>query len=272
MSRLAATFEKLKKDGHVAFMPYLTAGYPDLETTAALMRALDEAGADVIELGFPFSDPLADGPTIQMASQKALAGGVTPAGIIDLFAELRAEIGCPVVAMTYINPVHAMGYGVFSKKLATAGFDGIIVPDLPVDEGEEFYSCCRQQGMDRILLVAPTSSDERIALASSNGSGFMYCVSLTGVTGARSALSETVAPFLKRVRACTGLPLGLGFGISTVEQVKDAAGLADGVIVGSALIDVMHSCADRGKTEIVREVVKFVEPMIACVHNSRQGK
>lgn len=263
MSRIDDIFDLAKKEKRLAFMPYITAGYPDLAVTAGLIRALADAGADIIEIGFPFSDPLADGPTIQMSSQRALGKGITPPAVIDLVAGLRDEVDCALAAMTYINPVHRIGYGTFAGRLADAGFDGVIVPDLPPEEGSELIDACRAKKLDNILLVAPTSGDDRIELAASHGSGFLYCVSLTGVTGARQKLGESVGPFLKRVRKHCSLPLALGFGISTAEHIREAASLVDGVIVGSAIIDVIHRC--EGKKDPVREVTAFAEHLIkAC--------
>lgn len=261
VSRIDDIFNQAEKDKRLAFMPYLTAGYPDLSTTGDLIRAIARVGADIIEIGFPFSDPLADGPTIQMSSQHALQRGVTPIGVIDLIARLRSEVDCGLVAMTYVNPVHCLGYENFVERLAGAGFDGVIVPDLPPEEGVELIDGCAARGLDRILLVAPTSPDERIELAASRGSGFLYCVSVTGVTGARQRLSESVGPFLERVRKRCSLPLALGFGISTAGHIRDVAGLVDGVIVGSAIIDVMMD-ACGGKKDPVREVTAFVGPLI----------
>ncbi len=265
MSRIDNIFSRAKKEKRLAFMPYLTAGYPDLAVTADLIRALAGAGADIIEVGFPFSDPLADGPTIQMSSQKALDQGVTPAAVIDLVAGLRDEVDCALAAMTYVNPVHCIGYESFAGQLADAGFDGVIVPDLPPEEGPELIESCRARGLDNILLVAPTSSDDRIERAASHGSGFLYCVSLTGVTGARQKLGKSVAPFLKRVRKHCSLPLALGFGISTEEHIREVADLVDGVIVGSAIIDVIHRC--EAKEDLVEEVIAFVKSLIEAANN-----
>lgn len=262
MSRISDIFDGLKVEGSMAFMPYITAGYPSLEATAELIQGLDKAGVDIIEIGFPFSDPLADGPTIQMSSQKALDAGASPKKIIEMVGEVRDSVNCALVAMTYVNPVHSAGYDKFAASVASAGFDGVIVPDLPPEEGEELFGECAKQGMDRILLVAPTSSDKRIELAAEHGSGFMYCVSLAGVTGARASLSNDVAPFLERVRGLCSLPLALGFGVSTPEHVREVAGLADGVIVGSAIIDVIHKNADEDIQKLVQETTAFTKPLI----------
>lgn len=268
MSRIGAAFDRLNSEGRLAFMPYLTAGYPSLSLTEKLILAFADAGADIIELGFPFSDPLADGPTIQMSSQRALEQGVTSAGIIDLAAKVRDKIDCALVAMTYINPVHAIGYEQFAADLSAAGFDGLIVPDMPPEEGGDIISACEKNGLDNIFLAAPTSSDDRIRLAASSGSGFLYCVSLAGVTGARETLSEAAEPFLKRVRNLTSLPLALGFGVSKPSHIREVTGLVDGVIVGSAIIDKISACVGEDDKQLVQKVIEFAGPLIEAARGS----
>lgn len=262
MGRLGSIFEARKAEGRLAFMPYITAGYPTLAATGELIRALAEAGCDVIEVGIPFSDPLADGPTIQMSSQRALEQGTSSREAISRIAQIRDSVDCGLVAMTYVNPVHRMGFGEYAQALADAGFDGVIVPDLPPEEGGDMYRACTDKGVDSVLLVAPTSPDERITLAAGLCSGFLYCVSLTGVTGARQALSDRVRPFLERVRSLTALPRALGFGVSTPEHVREVADLVDGVIVGSAIVDVIHRCDPNDTKELVDKVTDFVTPLI----------
>jgi len=269
VDRLSSIFEARKAAGRLAFMPYITAGYPTLAATGELIRALAGVGCDVIEVGIPFSDPLADGPTIQMSSQRALDQGTSSREALSQVAAIRDSVDCGLVAMTYVNPVHRMGYGKYAQALTDAGFDGVIVPDLPPEEGEDMYHACSEKGVDSVLLVAPTSPDERITLAAGLSSGFLYCVSLTGVTGARQALSDRVRPFLERVRSLTALPLALGFGISTPEHVREVAGLVDGVIVGSAIVDVIHRCDPNDTRELVGAVKDFVSPLIEAAEKPR---
>lgn len=224
-----------------AFMPYAVLGYPTPEATPAVVRALVEAGADLLELGVPFSDPLADGPTIQAATQQALQQGVTPARCIRMVAGLRAEgIDTPALLMGYVNPILAYGLAQFVADSAAAGVDGFIVPDLPPDAAQagELEAACRAHGLALVYLLAPTSTPDRIDLVAAKAQGFIYLVSVTGVTGARESLPPGLPEFVQRVRARTGLPLAVGFGIGDGAQAR-AVGRAvgaDGVIVGSALV------------------------------------
>jgi len=240
MSRIAATFESLRAQRRPAFMPFLVAGDPDLHTTARVVEALVKAGAELIELGVPFSDPVADGPTNQRAYQRALAGGTHLEQVLTLVAELRREIDIPVVLLTYYNPILQFGPASFCVEAVRCGVDGVVVPDLPPDEADELIAPARQSGLDTIFLLAPTSTDERIRLVARRSTGFIYCVSLTGVTGARERLSGEVEGLIKRIRAQTSLPVCVGFGVSTPEQAREAGGIADGVIVGSAIVALLE--------------------------------
>jgi tryptophan synthase alpha chain len=218
-------------------MPYFTLGYPDPETSLDVVEAIAQAGADLIELGFPFSDPLADGPTIQHSTQVALEQGVNAAQCIEMIAELRTRgVTQPFMLMGYINPILAFGVEHFVTKATAAGADGLIVPDLPPEEAAEIEMICEARGRALVYLLAPTSPPERIELLASRTTGFLYMVSLLGVTGARDALPPRLAEFVQRVRAVAHTPLAVGFGISTPEQARAVGRLADGVIVGSALI------------------------------------
>jgi tryptophan synthase alpha chain len=237
MSRIASVF----KPGYKALLAYLTAGYSDLEATAKAARALAENGADIIELGIPFSDPLADGTTIQRASQGALRNGITPQLCLELASRLSREISIPLVFMTYYNPVYRFGLDAFCRQCVDVGVGGLIVPDLPPEEGQELESAARKHGLDLIYLLAPTSHDKRIRLAAEHSQGFIYLVSVTGVTGARETLPENLKEFVERVRRQTDKPLCIGFGISTAEQARQLAGMADGVIVGSRIIQLIES-------------------------------
>lgn len=231
--RIEAAFAK----GWPAFMPYSVLGYPSREASLAVVRAVVAAGADLLELGVPFSDPLADGPTIQAATQKSLENGTTLGDCLAMTRELRAEgIETPAVLMGYVNPILAYGVARFVAEAAAAGVDGLIVPDLPPEEAEEIAAACAEQGLALIYLLAPTSTPERIKLVAEKSSGFIYLVSLTGVTGARSDLAPGLANFVSRVRAVTDKPLAVGFGIGSGLQARAVARLADGVIVGSALV------------------------------------
>lgn len=240
-SRLAALFAGLRSRGELGLMPFLTCGYPDIQATLELVPALEAAGADALELGVPFSDPVADGATIQRASEGALRNGVTLARCLEMLGQLRRErgVGLPVLLMGYYNVFFAYGVERIAADLAAAGGDGLIVPDLPPEEAAPLHAALRSHGLDLIFFVAPTSSDERIRTITAGASGFLYCVSLTGVTGARERLADELPTFLKRVRAATDLPLVVGFGISRPEHIARLKGLADGAIVASALIDLL---------------------------------
>lgn len=233
IERIANTFQAQR----TAFMPYAVLGYPTPETSLQVVQTLAAAGADLLELGIPFSDPLADGPTIQAATQRALENGVTLAGCITLVAELRARgVRTPALLMGYVNPILAYGVGRFVADSAAVGVDGFIVPDLPPEEAGELEAACQRHGLALVYLLAPTSPPERIALVAEKSQGFIYLVSLTGVTGARDALPAGLADFVGRVRAATHKPLAVGFGIGSGEQASAVAQLANGVIVGSALV------------------------------------
>jgi len=238
MSRIAAIFAR---PHHTAFIPYITAGYPDIETTLKVVPLLADGGCDLIELGIPFSDPIADGITIQKASFQALQNGVTPKVCLQLARELSAKVEIPLVFMTYFNPVLNYGCGEFCDAAAGCGVAGLIVPDLPPEEGSELEDAARKSGLDLIYLLAPTSSEERIRLVAEKSRGFIYLVSVTGVTGARKALPPDLEQFVTRVRRLARQPLCVGFGISTPAQARQIARLADGVIIGSRIIQLMES-------------------------------
>ncbi len=241
MTRISRAFEDSK-----ALITYITAGDPDLETTAFLLRLLDECGVDILEVGIPFSDPLADGPVIQRAGQRALRGGATLKKILAMLKSLKGEIKAPLVLMGYMNNILAHGSEAFARDAAAAGVEGVIVPDLPFHQCGEVSGVLRSQGVEFILMVTPNSTDERIRAIAERASGFLYCISLLGVTGNEEKGSEHLEEYMRRVRASTDLPLALGFGVGTPERAKAAAQVADGVIVGSALISTVEPCgADR---------------------------
>lgn len=255
MSRIASTFSQIK---HKALIPYMTVGYPSIKATVETASVLAARGCDVIELGIPFSDPLADGATIQKASYQALQNGVTPEVCLEVASQIRKKVNTPLVFMTYYNPVFRFGLEAFCKASAEAGIDGLIIPDLPPEEGIELEACAQKQGLDVIYLLAPTSSDERIDLVAMRSRGFIYLVSLAGVTGARAVLADNLEEFVSRVREKTSLPLCVGFGISTPEQAKRVAQIADGVIVGSRVVQLMEEGSIAGLEKFIGGLRKAI--------------
>lgn len=237
MSRLTPTFAQ---PGYKALIAYVTVGYPSVEATLKVVPTLAQAGCDAVELGIPFSDPLADGATIQRASYQALLNGVTPSLCLEVAAKLREKVSLPLVFMSYYNPVLRFGLGDFCRASAQAGVDGLIIPDLPPEEGSELEEAAKGHGLDLVYLLAPTSTPERIDLASQRSRGFLYLVSLTGVTGARDRLPPELESFVERVRERAKQPLCVGFGVSTPEEAHRVAQVADGVIVGSRIIELME--------------------------------
>ena len=245
--RLLETFNRLAESGKTGIIPFITVGHPNVETTLEMAPALAEAGADVIELGVPFSDPLADGATIQRASFHALQQGVTLRRCLEVCRTLRESgLNTPLVFMGYYNQFLALGLDTFGKEGQKAGLDGVIVPDLPPEEAGPLMEACGPRGIDVISLLAPTSTDERIAAACAIAGGFIYCVSLAGVTGARGQLSEGGRQLVQRVRAHTKLPVAVGFGLSKREHIEEVGTYADAAIVGSALVDVIESAPPGG--------------------------
>ena len=234
MSRIQEAFAHGK-----AFIPFITCGDPDLDTTAEVVRAAVRAGADLIELGIPFSDPTAEGPVIQGANLRALTGGVTTDRVFDLVKDLRRDVNVPMVFMTYANVVYSYGTERFAQMCADRGIDGIILPDVPFEEKGDFAPACQKYGIDLISLIAPTSSN-RIAMIAKEAAGFIYIVSSLGVTGVRSEIRTDIASIVKIVRENTDVPCAVGFGISTPEQAAKMAGCSDGAIVGSAIIRLLE--------------------------------
>ncbi|MEK7363179.1 MAG: tryptophan synthase subunit alpha [candidate division NC10 bacterium] len=261
MSRLAQTFAGLRRRGARALIPYFAAGDPSLAATRQLVLEAARRGADVVELGVPFSDPLADGPVIQRASQRALAAGVSLARVLELAREVRGDVTIPIVLLTYYNPVHAFGLKAFAHGAVEAGVDGVIVADLPPEEAGPLAAEAQAAGLDLIHLVAPTSPPERMRLIARKSRGFIYFVSLTGVTGARATLPPDLAENLRQLRAVTTKPVCVGFGISTPEQVAAVAPYADGVIVGSAIVRLVETHA--GSDRLVPEVGAFIAALKA---------
>ena len=237
MSHIAEVFARCKAERRAAFVPYLTAGDPDLGTTGQLLEALVAGGADLIELGVPFSDPIADGPVNQRAAVRALASGTTLSGVLRLVAAKRDRLGVPIVLFTYFNPLHARGLRAFAEQAATSGVDGVLCVDLPPEEAVEAYiPALREQEIDTPFLLAPTSTKRRIKLANRCATGFLYYVSRTGVTGERGSLPRRLLKEARRLRRRVDWPLAVGFGISTAEQVQEVGRVSDAVVVGSALV------------------------------------
>ena len=248
MNRIDKKFQELRDRGASAFMPYLCAGDPTPELTAKLLLTLEAAGADLIELGVPFSDPIADGPTIQRASERALTHGISLQQILEIVTSIRPQTDIPIALMSYYNPIFRMGEETFCKAAQDAGVDGVIVPDLPPEEAQQLLEIAPRYNLATIFLVAPTSPPERMQLIASVSTGFVYCVSLTGVTGARAMLSNEVAPMIVELRKHTDKPISVGFGVSTPEQATQVSQIADGVIVGSAIVNVIEeNMDDEGK-------------------------
>lgn len=258
MSNIKKAFENGK-----AFIPFVTCGDPDLETTGKIVRAAAENGADLIELGIPFSDPTAEGPVIQGANIRALSGGVTTDKIFDFVRELRKDITIPMVFMTYANVVFSYGAEKFISTCKDIGIDGLILPDLPFEEKEEFLPLCRKYDVDLISLIAPTSA-QRIAMIAKEAEGFLYIVSSLGVTGTRSEITTDVASIVKMVKENTDIPCAIGFGISTPEQARKMAGCSDGAIVGSAIIKIIEK---YGK-EAPKYVGEYIKEMKNAVREA----
>ncbi len=258
MSRITSVF----KPGYKALIAYITVGYPSLETTYEAASVLADNGCDIIELGIPFSDPLADGATIQKASYQALQQGITPQICLEAASQLRQRVAVPLVFMSYYNPILSFGLEVFCRASTKAGIDGIIIPDLPPEEGIELQTSTSKHKLDLIYLLAPTSTEERVSLVAERCRGFIYLVSLTGVTGARQALPPGLEDFVGRVRQKAQQPLCVGFGVSNPEQAQRVARIADGVIVGSRLIQLMEQDATlaslKSFTKSLREALNLV--------------
>jgi tryptophan synthase alpha chain len=249
MSRLDAAFSAMRDEGRTGLVAYITAGDPDLTRTPGILAALQRGRVDVVELGIPFSDPLADGPVIQRASERALRSGTTLERSLAMLASIRQDFTVPVVVFTYANPILRMGTERFAERAVGAGVDGVLVLDLPIEEAGSLRKTLSGAGIDTIFLLSPTTTRERIERAAALGSGFLYGISRLGVTGARAAVSEEAATLARRVREVTAMPLAIGFGVSRPEHVAEIGRFADAAVVGSALVAMIAdaSAADRGK-------------------------
>ncbi len=269
MTRIGKRFEALRKARKTGFVAYITAGDPDLATTRKLVPELERRGVDILELGVPFSDPLADGPEIQRASQRALRHRVSISDVLDLVADLRQETEIPIVLFTYFNPMHRYGLKRLVDRAAEAGVDGILALDLPPEEAADYKDLMSERGMDTIFLIAPTSGEERIRRIASHTSGFVYYVSRTGVTGERDSLEETLGDRVAAIRRHTSQPVAVGFGISTPEQSREVAGYADAVVVGSAIV---RRIAERhGDPDLVSHIGAFVEELAQPLKGASDG-
>lgn len=244
-NRIDELFIRLKKDARGALMPYLMAGFPDAETSLKLLVAVAKSGADLIEFGIPYSDPLADGPTIQAAATEALNNGMNTDIAFDIVKRARESIDTPIVMMTYYNTIYRYGLEDFAINASGCGIDGVITPDLPPEEVGPWKEMAQKYGLATVMLAAPTSTDERLRKVADASQGFVYCVSLTGVTGARTDLPANLTDFIGRVRKVTDKPLAVGFGISRPEQAKQISEVADGVIIGSALVNTIGNNRDK---------------------------
>jgi tryptophan synthase alpha chain len=256
MSRLDAAFASLRSAGRPGLVAYVTAGDPDLARSADVIRAVDRGGADVIELGVPFSDPLADGPVIQRATERALAAGTTLSGVLDMAASLSGTVRAPLVLFTYANPVLRLGLDAFARRAAAAGVAGVLVLDLPPEEADEAHAAFRHHGLDTIFLLSPTTTPARIRRAAALGGGFLYGISRLGVTGIRDDVADSARELAARVRAETDRPLALGFGFSRPEHVRAVGQWADAAVVGSALVQVV---AEHGRSaDLADQVERYV--------------
>src|SRR5262245_18882604 len=264
MSRIAETFANLRREGRTGLVTYTTAGDPDVGRSAEILKALDRAGADVLEVGVPFSDPLADGPVIQRATERALAAGTTLAGALDLVKSVRPAVHAPIVIFSYANPLLRMGLTEFASRAAAAGVDGVLALDLPIEEADEFRSVLAAKDLDTIFLLSPTTTDARIQKAAALGRGFLYGISRLGVTGARDRVAAGAEAMVRRIRQHTTMPIALGFGISRPEHVAEVGVYADAAVVGSALVSLIAEAS--GSPRLLEQVERYVRELkSACV-------
>ena len=257
MKTISQVFKTLKKQNRRALIPYITAGDPDLDITAKLIFTISESGGDILELGVPFSDPLADGPTIQAASQRALKSGTTLKGILEMVREIRKKIDIPLVLMSYYNPLRQYGLEALARDASKAGINGFIVPDLTPEEATDWLKVCKEHSLDTIFLIAPTTSLNRARKIAQMSRGFIYYVSVTGVTGARESLPQDIIENLKQLRKITNKPIAVGFGISSPNHVRMLVPYTDGIVVGSAIVKLIGETKEL--SQICVKVAKFIK-------------
>ncbi len=264
MSRIETTFAELKQKQETALIPFITAGDPDIATTAKLIRTLAANGADLIELGVPFSDPMADGPTIQAASERALAAGTTVEKVLQLVADVRTDCQVPLVLMGYYNPIFRYGAERFAKNAAAAGVDGLLLVDLPPEEAGEIRSVMKDAGVAMITLLAPTSPQERLQQLAANAEGYLYYVSMTGVTGTQKITPADIRVAVENIQGMTEVPVGVGFGITTAEDARAVGEFADGVVVGSALVKIIaeNACSDKLLSRVGNFVAELKQALL----------
>ena len=268
MSRIDAVLAARKAEGRAALIPYITAGDPHLKSTPALVAALEQSGVDIVELGIPFSDPLADGATIQAAAGRAIAAGATVAGVLEAIREIRKTSQIPIVLFTYLNPIYIYGYDRFHADASAAGADGLLILDLPPDEAARNAELMKSHGLLAIRLIAPTTPPERMELIAKSAEGFIYYVSREGVTGEQTKLSDSIASQVAEIKRHTDLPVAVGFGISTSEQTSEVARSADAVVVGSAIV---RRIAEHGKdADLSDKIAEFVRPLARAAHSVKR--
>lgn len=270
VSRIQNRFHRLKQRGETALAPFITAGDPDFPTTLQLLRSLEKAGADLIELGMPFSDPMADGPTIQAASERALAGGATLTRVLALVAEMRRESDLPLVLMGYYNPIFRYGIEVFARDAAEAGVDALLLVDLPYEEASEVTAVLETADIALITLLAPTTPVDRIRRLTARAQGYLYYVSMTGVTGAQKVTPTAIRPAIEQLRTITEAPIAVGFGITTVEDARAVGEFADAVVVGSALVKIIEQYGDQ--PDLLPRVEDFISALKGGLAAARTNK
>ncbi len=267
MNRIDTKFKELKEKGEPAFIPFITAGDPNLDVTKALIMEFDKKGADMIELGVPFSDPIADGPVIQASYYRALSGGIKLSNILELVKDIRKESGIPIVAMISHSILYKNGCEKFIKNAVNAGLDGATIPDLPIEEAEDILETGEKEGFKIVCFIAPTTTDRRMELIVKKSQGFLYYISVVGITGAKNTLSDEITRNIQNVKKATSLPVALGFGISTPDQARIAGKIADGVIVGSAIIKEIDKYRNQDGDLLVKKVGQFIGELVSSTKN-----
>lgn len=267
MNRISVKIKHLQTTGEKAFIPFITAGYPDLDTTLQVVLELEKSGASIIELGIPFSDPLADGPTIQSSSHESIQNGTTPDAVFKCIRKIRKKSDIPLIVFSYTNMVLAYGTDKFMQSLCGAGADGLLMPDLPVEEAQEFKNIARKYGLRMIFLISPLTSPERMKMIEKFSDDFVYCVSVTGVTGERQKLFKNIKPYLKKVGSTLSKPVMVGFGIGNGEDAGKIAAMSDGVIVGSALIKIMQE--SKNSRSMLNKIKIFANDICNGIKNSK---